>query len=94
MILLSVNTLSEFEEYLEMARKKVEIITVQKMFLKEDIIKKDFFVLRYSFGGMFFVSEKLKEEIETAECTGIEFKPSYLSYQEWRTEREKIYGKS
>lgn len=93
LILLSVNTISEFEEYLEMARKKLEVITIQKLFLKEDIINKDFFVLRYAFGGMFFVSEKLKQEIENAGCTGIEFKPNYLSYVEWRTEREKIYGK-
>ncbi len=44
---------------------------------------------------MFFVSEKLKQEIEQAGCTGIEFQPSHLSLNEWfHNEREKIYGKA
>jgi hypothetical protein len=43
------------------------------------------------------VSEKLKQEIEDVGCTGIEFQPIELSYNE-RTapggEREKLYGKA
>ena len=38
-----------------------------------------------------------KKEIEDAGCTGIEFQPIELSYNEWLMpggEREKIYGKS
>ncbi|CAA7196976.1 imm11 family protein [Chryseobacterium potabilaquae] len=92
-VFLSLNTLQEFEGYKEKARKKLETITIEKLFLKENVIKKDFFALRYVFGGMFYVSEKLKKEIENQGCTGLEFQPSYLSYYEWRTEREKVYGK-
>ena len=38
-----------------------------------------------------------KKEIEDAGCTGIEFQPIELSYNEWSApggEREKIYGKA
>ncbi|WP_162034240.1 hypothetical protein, partial [Chryseobacterium potabilaquae] len=56
MVFLSLNTLQEFEEYKEKARKKLETITIEKLFLKENVIKKDFFALRYVFGGMFYVS--------------------------------------
>jgi len=63
----------------------------------EDKITKNFFSLRFVEGGMKqIVSEKLKKEIEGAGCTGIEFQPVELSYNEWTMpggEREKIYGK-
>jgi len=66
--------------------------------LYESIITEDFFALRYVSGGAgYYVSEKLKKEIETAGCTGIEFQPSELRYNEWLApggEREKIYGKA
>lgn len=59
--------------------------------------KNDFFALNYVEGGIkYLVSEKLKNEIENAGCTGIEFQPSELSYNEWVApggEREKVYGK-
>ena len=44
----------------------------------------------------YVVSEKLKKEIEEANCTGIEFQPVELSITEWLHggEREKIYGKA
>ena len=52
-------------------------------------------MLNYVFGGKYFISEKLKQEIEDAGCTGIEFQPSYLSLNEWlHSEREKVYGKA
>lgn len=56
----------------------------------------DYFSLRFSNAHQGIVSEKLKDEIEAAGCTGIEFQPSELSYNEWVApggEREKIYGK-
>lgn len=57
----------------------------------------DFFVISNIEGGYkFFVSEKLKQEIEAANCTGIEFMPYKLTFNEWTTPnglREKIYGK-
>ena len=60
--------------------------------------KEDFFVLNYIDGGIkYLVSEKLKQEIEEAGCTGIEFQPSELSYSEWTApggERERVYGKA
>ena len=60
-------------------------------------IDHDFFVLRHVEGGVqYIVSEKLKNEIEDAGRTGIEFQPVELSYTEWLQgrEREKIYGKA
>ena len=54
-------------------------------------------MLQYVEGGIkYIVSEKLKIEIESAGCTGIEFQPIELSLDEWlmpRGEREKIYDK-
>ena len=54
-------------------------------------------MLKYVNGGIgYYVSEKLKQEIEDAGCTGIEFQPVELSYNEWTApggEREKVYGK-
>lgn len=59
--------------------------------------KSDLFVLNYVEGGIIYiVSEKLKQDIEDAKCTGIEFQPTELSYKEWIFPggvREKIYGK-
>jgi len=94
MIFLSIDTLQTFNEYIEIAQKKTELITIEKLILKEAVINEDLFMLRYVFGGMYLISEKLKTEIEDAGCTGIEFQPSYLSLNEWlHDEREKIYGK-
>lgn len=57
-----------------------------------------FFTLLNVEGGVkYIVSEKLKKEIEDAGCTGIEFQPIELSYNEWTApggEREKVYGKA
>lgn len=95
MIFLSVNSLEEFEKYVDVAKEKAEIITIQKLTLKENSIPDEFFMLRYVFSGIYFISEKLKKEIEDAGCTGIEFQPSYLSLNEWlHNEREKVYGKA
>ncbi|CAA7196975.1 imm11 family protein [Chryseobacterium potabilaquae] len=91
-----VSSMEDFTYLSEKAREKNEMMNIEKLSLKENIIIKDFFVLRHVSGGMFYVSEKLKKEIEEAGCTGLEFKPSYLSYNEWMApngERDKIYGK-
>lgn len=80
----------------ELDEKKLE----GKLYFKNIIIKNnvemDFFLLRYVEGGAkYIVSEKLKKEIEEANCTGIEFQPIELSISEWLQggEREKVYGK-
>lgn len=59
-------------------------------------VNTDFFTLLNVAGGVkYVVSEKLKKEIEDANCTGIEFMPVGLTLNEWlHNEREKIYGKS
>ncbi len=94
-IFLSLGSFKEFEDYVNIAQEKAELITIEKLVLKEDKIKEDFFMLNYVFGGKYFISEKLKQEIEDAGCTGIEFQPSYLSLNEWlHSEREKVYGKA
>lgn len=94
---ISVNSIDGFNTYLEEAKQNIEIITIRNLALKEDIINEDFFALKYVSGGVgYYVSEKLKNEIENAGCTGIEFQPSELSYNEWTKpggERERIYGK-
>ncbi|MDP5201330.1 imm11 family protein [Flavobacterium sp. DG2-3] len=93
--LLKVKNISEFMEYIEMAKIKLENIYIEKLCLKSEI-PDDFFALKYVFGSMYYVSEKLKKEIEDAGCTGIEFQPAELSSIEWSHggEREKIYGKA
>jgi hypothetical protein len=56
----------------------------------------DFFVLRYTEGALRgIVSERLKNELEKNEISGIEFRPIEIDYQEWLQGgyREKIYGK-
>ncbi|RNA62124.1 hypothetical protein D1631_09370 [Chryseobacterium nematophagum] len=91
---LKVNDNKEFNIYIEKAKEKLEIITIEKLVLSEDVIIENFFALKYVTGGVgYYVSEKVKQEIEKERCTGLEFQPSYLSYFEWRKEREKIYGK-
>nr|WP_314839376.1 DUF1629 domain-containing protein [uncultured Flavobacterium sp.] len=62
--------------------------------IKPNIID-DFFQLNFT--QKYVVSEKLKKEIEDADCTGIEFQPIELSFNEWTMpggEREKLYGKA
>ncbi len=94
MVFLSVENLKEFEKYIKVAQEKTELITIEKLILKENITP-DFVMLRYVFSGLYLVSEKLKTEIESAGCTGIEFQPSHLSLNEWlHSEREKVYGKA
>jgi hypothetical protein len=94
-IILNLKNEAEFMDYIKLAQVKAEVISIKNLSLYKNI-ENDFFALRYVSGGLFFVSEKLKKEIEEAGCTGIEFQPIELSYNEWTMpggEREKIYGK-
>lgn len=96
-VTISTSSFSEFTRFLEKTKSKMEIITIEKLVLLNSKIKEEFFILSYVSGGLgYFVSEKLKQEIEDAGCTGIEFQPAELSSVEWfyEGEREKIYGKS
>jgi len=93
MVFLSLDNLEQFDENVKKAQEKAELITIEKLILKENTTP-DFVMLRYVFSGLYLVSEKLKIEIEEAGCTGIEFQPSHLSLNEWlHSEREKVYGK-
>lgn len=92
---IKVNSLKEFNNYIEKAKERLETITIEKLELIN--VNQDFFILKYVNGGIgYFVSEKIKQDIEDAGCTGIEFQPIEFSYNEWygkNGEREKIYGK-
>ncbi len=93
---IKVENFKQFEIKLSEANAKEEALTIEKLSLSSQNIFEDFFIIKYVFGGLYFVSEKLKKEIEESDCTGIEFQPIELSYNEWTApggEREKIYGK-
>ncbi|MDO5510185.1 MAG: hypothetical protein Q4F57_05775 [Weeksellaceae bacterium] len=86
----------EFKSLLEVKNIFDEIYYYQ-LSLFEEMIDRDFFTLQTTIQGVsYIVSENLKQEIEEADCTGIEFQPIELSYQEWTApggERERVYGK-
>lgn len=90
---IQVNTLNEFLSAVDFHKEKMEIVTIDNIFLNNRV-NEDFFVLKNSV--KYVVSEKLKKEIEDAGCNGIEFQPIELSIHEWLHggEREKIYGKA
>lgn len=91
-----IKTFSEYKSKLKEVLSNDEMMYIEKANLLESSIKVDFFTLKNLFGGNFYVSEKLKQEIEDAGCTGIEFQPVELSYNEWTApggEREQVYGK-
>ncbi|MHC9089043.1 imm11 family protein [Tenacibaculum sp. IMCC1] len=94
---LDVKNVFEFKKYKEEIEKEgyPNGISIEKIKIRADKIM-DFFALLDVEGGVkYMVSEKLKKEIETAQCTGIEFMPIGISLNEWlTTEREKIYGKA
>jgi hypothetical protein len=87
----------DFEAHKERTKENFEVTTIIKLKLKDNITE-DFFALRSVEGGIgYFVSETLKNEIENAGCTGIEFQPSELSYNEWVVKggpRDQVYGSS
>ena len=90
-----INSQDDFEELIKKSRQNDELIWIEKIALSKP--NEIFFTLKYINGGWgYFVSETLKQKIEDAGCTGMEFQPIELSYNEWAGpggEREKIYGK-
>jgi len=95
-IIIKPKSYIEFLTYREKAQEKMEIIKIEKLSIL-DSISENFFMLKHVNGGVgYFVSETLKDEIEDAGCTGIEFQPVELSYNEWTAPggvREQVYGK-
>jgi hypothetical protein len=93
---VTINNEDEFNEFIKKTRRNDEIVWIEKLVINN--INEDFFILKYVNGGIgYFVSENLKHEIEDAGCTGVEFQPIELSYNEWTAhggEREKVYGKA
>jgi len=66
----------------EKAKINMEAFYIEKLALQN--VEENFFGINDVEGGVgFYVSEKLKNEIEEAGCTGIEFQPSELSYNDW-----------
>jgi hypothetical protein len=67
-----INSIDEFEQ-VKTKHKLPERISIEKIELKKEI-KNNFFILRHiATGSGYFISEKLKNEIEQAGCTGIRF---------------------
>ena len=93
---VNIESIEDFEILKTSSQKKFETLYIKNLFFKD--VDENFFAIRYVEGGIgYFVSEKLKNEIEEAGCTGIEFQPSELSYHEWVVsggERERVYGRS
>jgi hypothetical protein len=93
--LLQINSSDDFIKTVNFYKEREEIVSINNIFLNDNI-NDAFFILRYVEGGIkYIVSEKLKKEIEDAGCTGIEFQPIEFSINEWLQggEREKVYGK-
>jgi hypothetical protein len=87
-------TYNDFVEELKVARQNYETLYIEKVKLFRHI-GEDFFMLREVQGGVGYVaSEKLKRDIESAGCTGIEFQSVEFSLNEWLQggKREEIYG--
>lgn len=96
-VVLNIESLEQFEGEVEKALRDDETLFIDDLRLKVDTINEDFFYIRNFRGGSFFVSEKLKKEIESQSCTGIEFQPSHLTRSEWLKRdgpRDQVYGRS
>ncbi|WP_276977724.1 DUF1629 domain-containing protein [Flavobacterium filum] len=95
-IIINPKSYIEFLKYREEAQENMEMVKIEKLSIL-DSIDENFFMLKHVLGGIgYFVSETLKKEIEDAGCTGIEFQPVELSYNEWTAPggvREQVYGK-
>ncbi|QLC67554.1 hypothetical protein LPB248_14950 [Flavobacterium sp. LPB0248] len=70
-------------------------LLIDKIEIKKNNAEHFFIIQNTEDGIQYIASEKLKKEIEEANCTGIEFQPIELSLREWLHggEREKIYEK-
>lgn len=95
-VILTVTNLEQLNLEKTIASEKLESVTITKFSLGVAI--EDFFAVRHVTGGIaYIVSENLKSEIEDKGCTGIEFQPTELSYDEWTSRdgpRDSIYGRS
>ena len=93
---INFKNFEQFETKRLEASTNEESLSIEILSLFDQNINQDFFMIKYVFAGSFFVSEKLKKEIEDTGCTGIEFQPIELSLIEWLHggERERIYGKA
>jgi hypothetical protein len=93
---INFNNINEFNLFVCKV-KYPKMISFKNIFFNENM-NLDFFVLRYTEGGhKGIVSERLKNELEKNEISGIEFRPIEISFSDWIIsggEREKIYGKS
>ncbi len=93
--IVKISSLQDFQIKSEELSKSGKYLYFNNFYLKN--VSKDFFLLqRIEGGGIgYFCSEKLKKEIEDTNCTGIEFQPLNLTFNEWTKkggERENIYG--
>jgi hypothetical protein len=91
----NINNLEDFQSLIHSLEFPISISLSNLSFnVNMDL---DFFTLRFfeNGGSNGIVSERLKNELEKNEITGIEFRPIELPLQEWyhSGEREKIYGK-
>lgn len=96
-IKLDINSGEELDHHIKRTIDNQETTTIKELRLNDNITENFFELKRVSGGIGYFVSEKLKTEIEEAGCTGIEFQPSYLSYNEWTQRdgpRDQVYGRS
>lgn len=97
LVVEDINTFEEFNK----RQNEVKDLYFGRTYIKKihliENVNEDFFVLLHVEGAAkYIVSEKLKNEIESAGCTGIEFQPVELTLDEWLAQegpREKIYGK-
>ncbi|WP_379093313.1 hypothetical protein [Pedobacter sp. UC225_65] len=92
---LSFDTTKEFLNMIEEDQLEGKLYMQTTVFRENT--NDDLIVLKYVDGGAkYYVSEKLKTSIEEIGCTGLEFQPSEISFNEWLKkdgQREKIYGK-
>lgn len=89
-----INSFESFLKCKEASEWPIELYFLD-LILKEEVF--DFFFIPHYINGNGYgiVSERLKNEIEKQDITGIEFRPIENSFQDWirSEEREKIYGK-
>lgn len=90
---IGINSLHDFDKLIEKHREKMEVVNIDNPSLKPSITS-NFFLLKYPV--KYVVSGSLKNQIESAGCTGIEFMPVELSLNEWLQQgnRNAIYGKN
>ena len=91
----NISNLEDFQSLINSLEFPISISLSNLSFNKN--MDLDFFTLRFfeNGGSNGIVSEKLKNELEKNEITGIEFRPIELSLREWydSSDREKTYGK-